>query len=171
LNEVPATLRERLSVHKQPFAEEVDLFSEQYDVRESVKRNLYTGKTYNSVENIAQFFSERGMAPPSGLTRRPEPQSPPRIAGKDPFLPSVKKEEEKAPPRPVSSPHRSAKPLGQVKGQTGAKSGMTVQHPKYGRGTVLRREGDGEDAKLTISFPGYGLKKIVEKYAGIKIQE
>jgi DNA helicase II / ATP-dependent DNA helicase PcrA len=36
---------------------------------------------------------------------------------------------------------------------------------------VLRREGDGEDAKLIISFPGYGLKKIVEKYAGIKLDE
>jgi DNA helicase-2/ATP-dependent DNA helicase PcrA len=52
-----------------------------------------------------------------------------------------------------------------------AKSGTTVNHPKYGRGTVLRREGDGDDAKLTVSFPGYGLKKIVEKYAGIKIEE
>jgi DNA helicase-2/ATP-dependent DNA helicase PcrA len=52
-----------------------------------------------------------------------------------------------------------------------AKSGMTVSHPKYGRGTILRREGEGDDAKLTISFPGYGLKKIVEKYAGIKIEE
>jgi DNA helicase-2/ATP-dependent DNA helicase PcrA len=51
------------------------------------------------------------------------------------------------------------------------RSGTTVHHPKYGRGTVLRREGDGEDAKLTISFPGHGLKKIVEKYAGIKIEE
>ena len=46
-----------------------------------------------------------------------------------------------------------------------------MNHPKYGRGTVLRREGDGDDAKLTISFPGYGFKKIVEKYAGIKIEE
>jgi DNA helicase-2/ATP-dependent DNA helicase PcrA len=36
---------------------------------------------------------------------------------------------------------------------------------------VLRREGDGEDAKLTISFPGYGLKKIVAKYAGITLDE
>jgi DNA helicase-2/ATP-dependent DNA helicase PcrA len=47
-------------------------------------------------------------------------------------------------------------------------SGSTIRHPKYGRGTVLRREGDGDDAKLTVSFPGYGLKKLVEKYAGIK---
>ena len=39
--------------------------------------------------------------------------------------------------------------------------GSTVEHPKYGRGTVLRREGEGEDAKLTVSFPGYGLKKLM----------
>ena len=49
--------------------------------------------------------------------------------------------------------------------------GSRIQHPKYGRGTVMRREGDGDDAKLTVSFPGYGLKKLVEKYAGIKIEE
>ena len=49
--------------------------------------------------------------------------------------------------------------------------GSSVRHPKYGRGTVLRREGDGEEAKLTVSFPGYGLKKLVQKYAGITIDE
>jgi DNA helicase II / ATP-dependent DNA helicase PcrA len=172
LNEVPASLRERLSVHKEPFTEEVDLFSEQHDVRESVKRNLYTGKTYNSVENIAQFFSERGMAPPSGLTKRPEPQAqqvPSRAPAKEPLFPPVKKAETKAPVPHVSKAQNNPR-LSSAKA-SGARSGMTVQHPKYGRGTVLRREGDGEDAKLTISFPGYGLKKIVEKYAGIKIQE
>jgi DNA helicase-2/ATP-dependent DNA helicase PcrA len=46
-----------------------------------------------------------------------------------------------------------------------------IHHPKYGRGTVLRQEGDGDDAKLTVNFPGYGLKKLVAKYAGIKIDE
>jgi DNA helicase-2/ATP-dependent DNA helicase PcrA len=46
--------------------------------------------------------------------------------------------------------------------------GATVVHPRYGKGTVLRREGDGDDAKLYIQFPGYGMKKLVEKFAGIK---
>jgi DNA helicase-2/ATP-dependent DNA helicase PcrA len=32
----------------------------------------------------------------------------------------------------------------------------------------MKREGEGEDARLTINFPGYGLKKIIEKFAGIK---
>ena len=48
--------------------------------------------------------------------------------------------------------------------------GSTVEHAKYGRGTVLRLEGSGEDTKLTVAFPGYGLKKLVAKYAGIKVE-
>ena len=44
--------------------------------------------------------------------------------------------------------------------------GSSVNHPKYGRGTIVRKEGDGEDAKLTVMFPGHGLKKIIAKFAG-----
>jgi DNA helicase-2/ATP-dependent DNA helicase PcrA len=52
--------------------------------------------------------------------------------------------------------------------EPGLKIGGRVRHAKYGIGTVLRREGAGDGAKLTISFPGYGLKKLVEKYAGLE---
>src|SRR5687767_14427383 len=48
------------------------------------------------------------------------------------------------------------------------KPGSYVKHSKYGRGLVLRREGAGEATKLTVSFPGYGQKKLVEKYAGLE---
>jgi DNA helicase-2/ATP-dependent DNA helicase PcrA len=48
--------------------------------------------------------------------------------------------------------------------------GSFIEHAKYGRGTVMRLEGSGEDTKLTVSFPGYGLKKLIAKYAGIKIE-
>jgi DNA helicase-2/ATP-dependent DNA helicase PcrA len=154
LKEVPQSLCERLSPQSAPQQDDVDLYSEQYEVRDSAKRNLYNGKTYNSVDNIAQFFAERGMPPPSGFTRRPEQnrQAAPPVV----------------PPRPVapSSPPRSMAPR-----RAAPKNGTVIQHPKYGRGTILKREGDGDDAKLTVSFPGYGLKKIVEKYAGIKIEE
>jgi hypothetical protein len=43
--------------------------------------------------------------------------------------------------------------------------GSYVQHPKYGRGLVLRREGKGDATRLTVSFPGFGQKKLVQKYA------
>src|SRR5579875_1721824 len=158
LNEVPVSLRERLSAASQPHADEVDLFAEQHDVRESVKRNLYNGRTYNSVENIAQFFAERGMPMPSGFTRRPA--APAASHGAPPA----------SAPRPATRPVQSPRPKTMApRSSSGFSTGAVVQHPKYGRGTVLRREGEGEDAKLTISFPGHGLKKIVEKFAGIKI--
>jgi ATP-dependent DNA helicase UvrD/PcrA len=171
LNEVPASLRERLSSYNQPHTEEVDLFSEQYDVRESVKRNLYTGRTYNSVENIAQFFSDRGMPPPSGLTRRPQ-SSPGQPATNAPSGPPVASKVQPTAPKLAQATARAVAPYSnKIVKPAGLRSGSVIRHPKYGRGTVLRREGDGEDAKLTISFPGYGLKKIVEKYAGIIVNE
>ncbi|MCL4783099.1 MAG: UvrD-helicase domain-containing protein [Bryobacterales bacterium] len=49
------------------------------------------------------------------------------------------------------------------------RTGSSVVHPRYGRGTIVRREGEGENAKITISFPGHGLKKLVEKFAGLKV--
>ena len=46
--------------------------------------------------------------------------------------------------------------------------GSYVRHAKYGRGLVLRREGVGDALKLTVTFPGYGQKKLIEKYAGLE---
>jgi hypothetical protein len=43
--------------------------------------------------------------------------------------------------------------------------GTHVLHEKYGRGLVLRREGKGAGLKLTVAFPGFGQKKLIQKYA------
>jgi DNA helicase-2/ATP-dependent DNA helicase PcrA len=51
------------------------------------------------------------------------------------------------------------------------RAGTSVTHPRYGRGTIVRREGEGDNAKVTISFPGYGLKKLIEKFAGLKVSK
>jgi DNA helicase-2/ATP-dependent DNA helicase PcrA len=53
-------------------------------------------------------------------------------------------------------------------GSTGFKSGQRVRHPKYGEGVVFRREGDGEDAKITVQFSKFGVKKLVEKFAQLE---
>ncbi|MCL6508834.1 MAG: ATP-binding domain-containing protein, partial [Bryobacteraceae bacterium] len=67
------------------------------------------------------------------------------------------------PLRPPQSPARSRR--------TDPEPGITVHHPRYGRGTVLRKEGDGDEAKLTVHFPSYGLKKLIQKHAGLSIEE
>ena len=84
-------------------------------------------RTYNSIDNIAEFFASRGKK-----------FSVPKMPAEEPT------------------------------GKRGFRPGQKVKHPKYGEGTVYRREGDGEDAKITVQFPRFGLKKLVEKYAQLE---
>jgi DNA helicase-2/ATP-dependent DNA helicase PcrA len=59
-------------------------------------------------------------------------------------------------------------PVEEPRGMKGFRPGQKVKHPKYGEGTVYQREGDGEEAKITVQFPRFGLKKLVEKYAQLE---
>jgi DNA helicase-2/ATP-dependent DNA helicase PcrA len=163
LSEVPRQLTERIGA--EPEAPQVDLFLERHEVRESVKKNLYTGKTYNSLDNISQFFSERGMPPPRGIVA-PQPE---RKAG--PVQPAARSQQ--YPPRSgvPATPKAQAGRTASGKPKVPFGPGTFIEHPKYGRGMILRREGEGDDAKLTIQFSGHGLKKLVQRYAGIKLEE
>jgi DNA helicase-2/ATP-dependent DNA helicase PcrA len=195
LAEVPRPLTDKL--REDMGIPQVSLHAERSFVRESAKRNLYTGKTYNSLENISQFFSERGVKLPAGAPAPPRapvahqaPKPPVQPVQKPSVQPVQKPPVQKTgqsgfdfapppvpipaasvPPRPpaVSTPQYRAPVAAAKKKPFGY--GSTIHHPKYGRGTVLRREGEGDDAKLTVSFPGHGLKKLIEKYAGLKVEE
>jgi len=135
INELPGNLCDFAGLLER-FTGDVDLFAEREYVREAVSRTPYSGKTYNSVENIAEFFNKRGIPYASqGKNVQPAPAA-----------------------RPAKPAVRKMSP------------GASVQHPKYGRGTIVRREGEGDDAKLTVMFPGHGLKKLVQKYAGLIIE-
>ncbi len=91
------------------------------------KSTTYTGKSYNSIDNIADFFASRGKK-----------FNAPKIQVEEPS------------------------------GKTGFRPGQKVRHPKYGEGTVYQREGEGDSAKITVQFPRFGLKKLVEKYAQLE---
>ena len=47
--------------------------------------------------------------------------------------------------------------------------GTRVRHSKYGVGTIIEVEGEGEDRKLTVSFQDYGAKKLLERYANLQL--
>jgi DNA helicase II / ATP-dependent DNA helicase PcrA len=66
-------------------------------------------------------------------------------------------------PLPKVAADPDAKP-----GRPALRPGQRVRHPKYGEGVVYRREGEGESAKITVQFPRFGLKKLVEKYAQLE---
>jgi DNA helicase II / ATP-dependent DNA helicase PcrA len=46
--------------------------------------------------------------------------------------------------------------------------GQKVRHPEYGIGTVVGVEGEDDDRRLSVSFPGRGTKKFVERYAQLQ---
>jgi DNA helicase-2/ATP-dependent DNA helicase PcrA len=147
-------------------AGEIDLMTEQHEVRQAAAKNLYNGKTYNSVDNISEFFQNRGMSyrePQRG--GGPDSAPPPR----PPVQPPTQQQYPPAAPRTI--PSGTPPKFGAVAGgrPKAAASGAYVQHPKYGRGQVLRREGDGDQAKLTVMFPGHGIKKLFEKFAGLQV--
>ncbi len=260
LKEVPSNLVINMGVDEDDVPS-VDLSSERQFVRDESRKNLYTGKTYNSLENISAFFKERGInttlrpsspppaqrsAPPAmrppqapvaprqtAFTRPPvAPPAPPQVsddlppwetgpsksptpitAGR-PATPVGTRPPGPAPVRPIGPPpvvnrppmppapvqKPPVRPAGQQMirqpEQTGLfgdanslfppvqskttlpkappspksppRTGTVVEHPKYGTGTIVRREGEGDDAKVVVIFQRYGMKKLVEKYAGLK---
>jgi DNA helicase-2/ATP-dependent DNA helicase PcrA len=66
-------------------------------------------------------------------------------------------------PRPELPPPVSAD-LGALR------PGARVRHPMFGRGTVVRSDGTGDDLKLTVSFPGLGAKRLVARFAGLEVE-
>jgi DNA helicase II / ATP-dependent DNA helicase PcrA len=63
---------------------------------------------------------------------------------------------------------RPAMDIPEPRGAANLKKGQRVRHGKYGEGTILMREGEGEDAKLTVLFNRHGMKKLMEKFANLQ---
>ncbi len=51
----------------------------------------------------------------------------------------------------------------------GLQPGRIVEHPTFGRGKIIGADGFGESLRLEIMFSGIGLKKIMAKYARLKV--
>jgi DNA helicase-2/ATP-dependent DNA helicase PcrA len=156
LNEMPLDLMEDLSRGKSwlSFARSSTTLENKSalsalrgDARERTK---FAGKTYDSVDSIAEYFRKRGQQLGGSDSK---PQSAPTIKRRP-----TQDSATRAAPRDSSS----------STGGGDFSPGAHVRHPKYGRGLVLRREGTGDSAKLTVSFPGFGQKKLIEKYAGLE---
>ena len=124
------------------------------EVKPEKPKNIYSGKTYNSSEAVAEFFKQRsqGTKTADEPSKRAEPSVQPA----------------KPPASGFDKLRAMATPPGQQKNDESLVPGSYVKHEKYGRGLVLRREGSGDNAKLTVSFPGFGQKKLIEKYANLQ---
>jgi len=77
----------------------------------------------------------------------------------------------KPPPKPVAPPVNpavSAIPPADIED---IKTGMDVEHERFGRGKVTNIEGNGPNRKATVLFPGIGQKQLLLKFAKLRIAE
>ena len=126
-------------------------------------RNLYTGKTYNSSDAVAEFFKKKSED-------RSQKSEPPASASGIQLdqRSSNSNSKQSAFGRLKAASSQSDNLKSEISDLKSLVPGAYVRHEKYGRGLVLRREGSGENVKLTISFPGFGQKKLIEKFANLQ---
>jgi len=141
------------------------VFGNEQQLRASLPSRFLTEIPSELVDTV------RGSMAEIGQTRRYEPDpeysySPEefarRIRGKAaPNVPTRRT------PTPSTTPSfgRSASAFGKKSAGSDPLLGQKVRHPEYGVGTVVAVEGDEDDRKLAVTFPGRGTKKFIERYA------
>jgi DNA helicase-2/ATP-dependent DNA helicase PcrA len=111
----------------------------------------------------------RGSMAEIGETRRYEPD-PEYSYSPEEFLRRVRGGPKQAEVAPRRQPAQSAFGRSAAKrgGDANPMLGRKVRHPSFGVGTIVGVEGDDEDRRVSVSFPGRGTKKFIERYAQLE---
>lgn len=99
-----------------------------------------------------------------------------RTEGNDLFSSPRKNFKTMVPPRNLkrisTDQHNPAKPIStSTSHQMQVHPGQTIEHERFGLGTVVKIEGTGENAKATICFKNVGEKQLLLRFARFKIVE
>jgi DNA helicase-2/ATP-dependent DNA helicase PcrA len=111
----------------------------------------------------------RGSMAEIGEKRRYEPD-PEYSYSADEFLRRVrgKPEPSVVAPKPARTASSFSRPAIKRGGNADPMLGRKVRHATYGVGTIVGVEGDEEDRRVSVSFPGRGTKKFIERYAQLE---
>jgi DNA helicase-2/ATP-dependent DNA helicase PcrA len=107
---------------------------------------MYTGDT-------------RGRGPWGGSWSKPEPEQEPSFQLRGPSAPALK-------------PRLASKPTGELtvdydhgdSDGPGLQVGAKLRHPSFGVGEIRGWQGSGADLKVTMRFPGTGVKTILARF-------
>src|ERR1700719_1513892 len=138
------------------------VFGNEQQMRASLPSRFLTEIPSELVETV------RGSMAEIGQTRRYEPD-PEYSYSPEEFLRRVRGQSQ-----PPSAPRRStgSSAFTRPPARRGADANpllrQKVRHPSYGVGTIVGVEGDDEDRRVSVSFPGRGTKKFVERYAQLE---
>jgi DNA helicase-2/ATP-dependent DNA helicase PcrA len=111
----------------------------------------------------------RGSMAEIGETRRYEPD-PEYSYSPEEFLRRVRGGPKQATAAPRRQPAQTSfgRTAAKRSGDSNPMLGRKVRHPSFGVGTIVGVEGDDEDRRVSVSFPGRGTKKFIERYAQLE---
>src|SRR6266849_632924 len=144
----------------------------------AVYRRIFGNEQQLRASSPSRFLAEipselvdtvRGSMAEIGETRRYEPD-PEYSYSPEEFLRRVRGGAKQAAAAPRHQPARSSFDRSAAERGSNANPmlGRKVRHPSFGVGTVVGVEGDDEDRRVSVSFPGRGTKKFIERYAQLE---
>src|SRR5712664_385429 len=144
----------------------------------AVYRRIFGNEQQLRASRRSRFLAEipselvdtvRGSMAEIGETRRYEPD-PEYSYSPEEFLRRVRGGPKQATAAPRRQPAQT--PFGRTaakrSGDSNPMLGRKVRHPSFGVGTIVGVEGDDEDRRVSVSFPGRGTKKFIERYAQLE---
>jgi DNA helicase-2/ATP-dependent DNA helicase PcrA len=139
------------------------IFGNEQQLRASLPSRFLTEIPSELVDTV------RGSMAEIGETRRYEPDAEYSYSSEE-FLRRVRSgaKPAAAAPRRQSAPSSFGRPAAKRGGDANPMLGRKVRHPSYGVGTIVGVEGDDEDRRVSVSFPGRGTKKFIERYAQLE---
>ena len=144
----------------------------------AVYRRIFGNEQQLRASQPSRFLAEipselvetvRGSMAEIGQTRRYEPD-PEYSYSPEEFLRRVRggPRQTQATPRRQAAQGSFSRPAAKRGGDANPMLGRKVRHPSFGVGTIVGVEGDDEDRRLSVSFPGRGTKKFIERYAQLE---
>jgi len=139
------------------------IFGNEQQLRASLPSRFLTEIPSELVDTV------RGSMAEIGETRRYEPDAEYSYSPEE-FLRRVRGTQKPAAsaPRPRSAPSSFGRPAIKRGADANPMLGRKVRHPSFGVGTIVGVEGDDEDRRVSVSFPGRGTKKFIERYAQLE---
>jgi len=144
----------------------------------AVYRRIFGNEQQLRASRPSRFLAEipsdlvetvRGSMAEIGETRRYEPD-PEYSYSPEEFLRRVRggPKQTQATPRRQVTQSSFSRPATKRGADANPMLGRKVRHPSFGVGTIVGVEGDDEDRRLSVSFPGRGTKKFIERYAQLE---
>src|SRR5215472_5455594 len=138
------------------------VFGNEQQLRASLPSRFLSEIPSELVETVPGSLAEIGEK------RRYEPD-PEYSYSPEEFLRRVRREQKPAAPaRRATGANSFGRAAAKRPGDANPMLGRRVRHPSYGVGTIVGVEGDDEDRRVSVSFPGRGTKKFIERYAQLE---